>query len=125
MLAIVFALLISSSPAFLALLASFLAFLAFVHERSHLLPLLCIPSYQYPMPLHGTIDQKMEYVITRMDHVVSQMEVVMSRLSELNKSMAVMQGQLRYLSACVASICASGLGLLMWYIKGSIEAKGL
>ncbi|KAK6522483.1 hypothetical protein TWF694_007141 [Orbilia ellipsospora] len=68
------------------------------------------------LPINGTMDQKIEFL--------------MIKAIDLNKAIATIHVQLRYLTigmsataAGVGAIFASGGGLLIWYIQDSIEER--
>ncbi|KAK6525983.1 hypothetical protein TWF281_011026 [Arthrobotrys megalospora] len=85
------------------------------HLLSRHLPFSSCPPLSRPLtappflPVNGTIDQKLDFL--------------MVKAVELNKALAGINVQLRFLTAGIGTICASEAGLLVWYIQDSIKEK--
>ncbi|KAF3164535.1 hypothetical protein TWF788_001136 [Orbilia oligospora] len=81
--------------------------------------------YHYPaaaiapeinVPTIGTTEDTLRFLV---QHVLE----LKKNVAGMDQSLAIMAVELHFVSGAVTAVCASGLGLLMWYIKDTIKAS--
>ncbi|KAF3252680.1 hypothetical protein TWF192_004481 [Orbilia oligospora] len=68
------------------------------------------------VPTIGTTEDTLRFLV---QHVLE----LKKNVAGMDQSLAIMAVELHFVSGAVTAVCASGLGLLMWYIKDTIKAS--